>query len=66
MKVTVTREKIYPTVGRRGPASFWSYEAFDEDGRRFDNRSVVDLRRRLREVYGSAVEIDETWKRNAR
>lgn len=59
--VTVTRSKLYPPVARRGPAWVWFYEAQGEDGRRFDNRSIVTLRRVLRKRYGRDVRIVETW-----
>lgn len=40
----------------------WLYKCTGPDARRFDNRSIVELRAVLRSRYGHAVFIIETWK----
>lgn len=63
--VEVRREKIYPLPPRPGFAWYWVYvvdPAKSPDGRRFDNGSIVELRRVLKRAYGRDIEIVEPWK----
>jgi hypothetical protein len=69
--ITITRTKLYPSRPRAGYAWNWLYEATGPDTikvgdrtlpRKFDNRSLVELRRVLRRVYGRDLRIVEPWK----
>jgi hypothetical protein len=59
--ITISRSRLYPCVARRGPAWVWYYEAIGLDGNRYDNRSIVELRRVLKRRYPNA-SIIEPWK----
>ena len=61
MTVTVTRSTLFLGYGSLRPFT-WLYEAVAEDGTRFDNRSLVELRRVIKKRYGRDVRIVETWK----
>ena len=74
VRIVVERRKIYPSRPRAGGAWSWLYEATGPDTvkvgsrvlpRRFDNRSIADLRRVLRRAYGSDVEIVERYREAA-
>ena len=59
--VRVRRERI--ASRGHGFAWYWHYYVdAGPDGTRFDNRSIVELRRILRRQYGRDVQIIETWK----
>jgi hypothetical protein len=58
--VRVTRQRI--ASRGHGFAWYWHYYVTGPDGTRFDNRSIVTLRERLRHRYGRDVQIIESWK----
>lgn len=60
--ITVSRTQVYPRPARRGPAWYWVYDCTGPDGRRFDNRSIGELRGVLKRFYGRNVVIVEPWK----
>lgn len=63
--VTINRAKCYPWPSRRGPAWHWVYDCVGPDGTRFDNRSIVELRRVLKRHYGRDVVVVEPSKAGA-
>ncbi len=74
MTVKVYRHRMARShFGREvGGAAHWNYTCTGPDTitmgdgrvlpRKFDNDSIVELRRVLKRVYGNIVEITETWK----
>jgi len=59
--ILIRRTKVYPSIARRGPAWKWVYDCKGPDGARFDNDSIVTLRKVLRRHYPDA-SIIEPWK----
>ncbi len=64
-EVTVNRSLLFNGPGCLVPYS-WLYEVTGPDGRRFDNKSIGELRRVLRRSYGSNVQILQNWEGPAR
>jgi hypothetical protein len=64
-EVTVNRSLLFNGTGCRVPYS-WLYEVTGPDGRRFDNKSIGELRRVLRRRYGLNVQIRQNWEGPAR
>lgn len=62
-EVTVTRTRLFNGVGRRVPFS-WLYYATGPDGRRFDSRSIVEMRSVLKRRYGRDVVIVEDFDKS--
>jgi hypothetical protein len=60
-EIRVRRQNVFLGYGRVRPFR-WSYYCTGPNGAKFDNNSIVDLRRALRLRYGRAARIIETWK----
>lgn len=58
--IEVRRTRLFNGHGKRVPFS-WLYQCAGPDGRRFDNRSIVELRAVLRRNYSDVV-LTELWK----
>jgi hypothetical protein len=68
MRVHVTRSRLLgggSLTRAPRPLAGWLYNARADDGRRFDNRNIGELRRVLHRRYGRDVEIIEMWKGRA-
>lgn len=59
--IEVRRARLFNGTGTLVPFS-WLYQCTGPDGRQFDNRSIVELRRILRLRYPDGITIKETWK----
>lgn len=62
--ITISRTLLRGRPGSGFPGS-WLYEATGPGGKKFDNRSVVELRRVLRKCYANT-ELRQGWEGRAR
>lgn len=59
--ITITRSHYLISRGARRPMC-WLYEATSEDGHRFTNTSLAEIRAVIRRKLGRDIVIVESWK----